>query len=306
MKKIKTLIVSLILCCLLVICFSACKDPSDNGDGKDVNEYEEFTQIITTVIEKFAPKKEEGASIAKLAANDGTSVGTIKSVSADAAIDYLNSEGVKVEDDSYNNTANSMATGNLIYALSIAKALNEKCGVEKEIYDVAMKITSEEEDYCSYAVITSSKEGKTAYLYSVDGNHETLYQIHVEYNSATDFSARMIVLSMDDIVVDGSKSEAASYYFYGDTKGKMLYMMGDWRNPEHQSQVLAYRENSDGKCYSSTDLTSVNTSFSMTKQDYTTIDLQLLRSLKDKAEKSITAEQFNELINGLAEQYGLN
>ncbi|MDE5549271.1 MAG: hypothetical protein K2J13_03365, partial [Clostridia bacterium] len=226
MKRIKTLLVTLMLCCLLAFCFSACKDP--NGDGgtngedgtqNEVNEYEEFTTIISAIIKNFVTQiDQENGSVAKLASsNVQESVGTIKRSSVDAAIEYLDSLEDKDEDSSYNSTANQMAAGNLVYALSIAKALKEKCGIEKDIYNVGMKITDESEpDYITYAVITSNKTIKTAYLFEVDGRVETLYQIYVEYNSATEYTPRKIVLSMDGIVVDASKQEAASYYFYGD------------------------------------------------------------------------------------------
>ena len=324
MKRMKTLIVALLLCCLLAFCFSACKDPNGDGgnggnggnDGDDgaqtaVNQYEEFTAIITALIKDFAPQKDKDTdTVAKLAmASAPESVGTVESkkrAAAVAVIENLISADGMSEDSRYNTTANQMAAGNLIYALSIAKALNEKCGIEKDIYNVGMKIVDDSDpDYVSYAVITSNKKTKTAYLYEVDGSVETVYQIYVEYNSDTDYTARMIVLSMDGIIVDASKSEASSYYFYGDTDGRMLYMMGDWKHPQHQTQVVAYREDVDGKCYSTDDAEITKLCFNITKNDYTSIDIELLRSLKDSAENTITGEEFNGIIDSLVEEYGL-
>ena len=55
MKKSGILIVSMILCCLLLVGLMACKDPQDElpSGNKDVNEVEEFTEIMTAVIEEF-------------------------------------------------------------------------------------------------------------------------------------------------------------------------------------------------------------------------------------------------------------
>ena len=327
MKKIKMIIVSLMLCCLVAICFSACNDPNGDNNGKGgnqngVNEYEEFTTIVSTVIKKYAPQQEQdGVAVAKLAAgisgNGQESIGTVEGLAVDDVFNYLDYEDSKTQSSQYESTMNNMAVGNLIAVLSYVEALHEVSGDDK-VYDVPMKLLPEEKDENGihiktsggYAIVKSQGTHRIMYSYVKEGNSETVYKYDINYKSKDDFNATMVSVFMNEnIVINGStfmdmqgNNQMSLYYFYGDTNGRSLLMMGDWINAD-ASNTLACKNGNDASVYLFNDNDILRECFLRVYSDYSRIDLTLARSLTS-AEKSFTQARYDKVAKKLCKEYG--
>lgn len=318
MKKSAILIVSMILCCLLLVGLMACKDPQGElpSGNKDVNEVEEFTEIMTAVIGEFVSMAKANTSIStQLATADGeVSVGTASRDTVDDAFDYLNEAPDKEDAPQYEQMAGSMAVTNLISVLAYVQTLGEVHDVDK-IYDKPFRIepTRETVDDVEvvysggYAVVKSENNHKILYFYNKDDEHSTegVYKYDINYKSEDDFSAKMAMVSMDEIELGSTTKETIAYYFYGDTNGRVLFMMGEWNRDMKSNNFVAYRGESEGAFGMFDSEKVVSDCFNFVNNDYNTIDLELVRSLKDGELKSFTWKQYMDTAEKLAKEFGL-
>ncbi|MDE7337409.1 MAG: hypothetical protein K2N32_04770, partial [Clostridia bacterium] len=127
----------------------------------------------------------------------------------------------------------------------------------------------------------------------------------INYKSKDDFSAKMAMVGMDEIDLNSKVDEASAYYFYGDTKGRMLYMIGSW-GQKLSSGIVAYKGAESAPVYLVEESEVINNCFAGVRYDYTSIDLELVRSLKEKAEKSFSWDQYQETAKKLANEFGFN
>ena len=312
MKKFKIFLVSLVLCCALLLCFSACKDPNNDDTQPKVTQYEEFSGILTNVIEKFAPSKDTDVAVAKLAVvggNANESVGSIQGLAVDNVFESLEAQSGLEENPSFEKDMDNTALRNLLMVLSYVNTLHEVCQVD-DVYNVPMRLMPHDYDNGistsgGYAIVKSQDTHKIMYLYNNDDNKEIVYKIDIDYKSKDNFTTTMIMLAMDgDIKITIEAKETSSYYFFGDTSDRALYMVGNWKE-EYNSKVAAYKSGANAKVKSTQNSDIVNECFRNLYSDYSNIDLTVARSAAS-AEKTFTQEQYDAVLAKLAEEYGLS
>lgn len=307
MKKSKVLIILTLLCCILVINLAACKDPSgdytDSMTGEE--QFNEYRQIATAVLDKLTGKSQSEISVTKLSADsaNGKKNEFTKSERLQGVYDYLGA--VEDKEISKSDLVNVSAL-NFVSTLIYGELWN-KYGNTDKFYGVPMKIEWGESisPSESYVVVLSKGARKIAYMYGKDEKAgEVVYVYDIDYVNADEFSAKMISLAMDELNVKSSALNASSYYFYGDTDGRSLIMSGIWKAEESYGELL-YKATADSSHYSIKDLSIINSCFSKLRVEYDDIDLKLIRSLKNRYEFSVTREQHNEAAYELLARYGL-
>ncbi len=207
-----------------------------------------------------------------------------------------------------------MAVTNLISVLAYVQTLGEVHNTDK-IYDKPFRIepTRETVDGVEvvysggYAVVKSDNDRKILYFYNKDDEHSTegVYKYDINYKSKDDFSAKMAMVSMDEIELGSTEKETIAYYFYGDTNGRVLFMMGEWNKDMKSNNFVAYRGESEGAFGMFDSEKVVSDCFNFVNNDYNTIDLELVRSLKDGELKSITWRQYMDTAEKLSKEFGL-
>lgn len=316
-KSIKVLVVTAILCCILAVCLTACNDhdknngTGSNGSGNEsnnsgnaVNEIQEFKTMMTAVINKFNNDLKPNALMTAVSVSEIESGG-------DYVDDiYTFMDGIEEKEEEQGNGVqilNNLALSNLIGMLSFGEALHETSGADK-IYGIPMKYEFDKQDNLSvgYAIVQSTGTHRIAYLYSNDEQHgEVVYMYDIDYRSENDFSAEMIMLSTNKLDVQLQSGDAwYSYYFYGDTDSRCFYMTGGSDINGLQGSAV-YRDMSGANVYSIDGINHVYRCFDIVKNQYTHIDIKLLRSLKDSSEYVITNELYYKIAEDLMKEYGL-
>ena len=317
MKKKIVLFVAMAMCCLLFVGLVACKDPSDSDNTKDVNEVEEFTEILNAVIGKFVDMtKSDSTATAQLAmASSEESVGSISRDTVDSAFEYLDGQSGKKESPIHEKMLSAVAVNGLVSVLAYAQTLSEVHNIDK-IYNVPFRIEPAKEnidgvdiEYSGgYAIIVSKDDHKILYFYNKDeeNSNETLYKYDINYKSKDDFSAKMAMLAMDEIELNSKVDEASAYYFYGDTKDRTLFMMGEWgESAMLTSNAVGYRSET-GAAFGTFDTDGIiNKTFEFVRSDYTSMDLELVRSLVKQDMKSFTWKQYVDNTDKIAKEHGI-
>ncbi|MDE7348335.1 MAG: hypothetical protein K2N53_01580, partial [Clostridia bacterium] len=174
-----------------------------------------------------------------------------------------------------------------------------------KIYGVPIEIKMSENISPSslYAVILSEGNHIVVYLYGKDSAiGETVYKYDIDYVSDSEFSAKMITLNISQPDVDDAE-DSGVYYFYGDTDGAALMMD---RNPKNEDNSALCYKSSDGEVsFKSDNIDAFGYCYAKVKSQYADIDFDLIRSLKDTCQTSVSEQEFNELADLLCEKYGI-
>lgn len=308
-KSIKILIVLTILCCMLVVGLTACSDPADNGGSNSgnesgdvgINEIQEFKTIMSAVLDKFA--KKPTAQIASAAEASGESLDVI-----DEICEYMNGvEGKQEAQGEEKEILDSVAVTNFVAMLAFGEVLSEVSGSDK-IYGVPMTLNFGENTVPSvgYAIVQSKGTHRIAYMYGSDEKiGEMVYMYDVDYRGENDFSAKMIALSLKSLDAEPKADENwFSYYFYGDTDSRACYMTGA-KTSDYTDGQVAYKNKNNSSVYTTSDVGVTNTCFSKVKAQYSDIDVELIRTLKQSSKYNITHEQYMKTAGELSKEYGI-
>ncbi len=308
-KSIKVLVVAAILCCILAVCLTACNNPDknngtgsngsgneSNNSGNAINEIEEFRSIMSNVLDKFNTK-EEAQLLSKM------STAKVFEYASEREI-YKFMESAEKEVYEKDEILDMVALSNFIAMFSYGEVLSQVSGTDK-IYDIPMKVDMGEDifPHTGYVIVKSKGTHRIAYLYASSEKYgEIVYMYDIDYISAENFSARMLLLTMDTIEIKNERSESISYYIYGDTDNRAIFMKGEW-SEEASYGAMAYRDIASGISYITSSEKSVDSCFAKIKSHYEGIDMELLRTLKDNVKYDIAYEQYNKVADELLEKY---
>ena len=176
----------------------------------------EFRSIMTNVLDKFNTKEE--AQLLSKMSNCEMVFDTRANVKF---IIYGSAEKEVYEKD---EILDMVALSNFIAMFSYGEVLSQVSGTDK-IYDIPMKVDMGEDifPHTGYVIVKSKGTHRIAYLYASSERYgEIVYMYDIDYISAENFSARMLLLTMDTIEIKNERSESISYYIYGDTDNRAI------------------------------------------------------------------------------------
>lgn len=279
---------------------------SGNEDGSQlpsVNESQQFRKVMSAVLNEFSSRlRTEAVLLTSLATEivSGENVGFEKSEALQEIFDYMDSvvDKERIEE----KLMNEIAIRNFVAVLAYGELIDNSSEADK-IYGVPIEIKMRENISPSsfYAVILSEGNHIVVYLYGKDDVlGEVIYKYDIDYVSDSEFSAKMITLNISDV---DDAEDSGVYYFYGDTDGAAL-MIG--RNPKDEDNGELLYKSSDGDVsFKSDNIAAFSYCYSKVKSQFADIDFDLIRSLKDTCQTSVTEQEINELADLLCEKYGI-
>jgi len=278
---------------------------NEGGSTSDVNEVEQFGQIMTAVLNEFSGRlKTNNVLLSNLATEivSGENVGFEKSPALQEIYDYMDTvEDKEIFED---NLMNEIAVRNFIAVRAYGELINKLCDTDK-IYGVPIELDMGKNTSPStaYSIILSEGTHIVVYLYGKDDTvGEMVYKFDVDYVSDSEFSAKMIMLNMPQLNSDETEN-VYSYYFYGDTDGRTLYSV--YGGNDNGGNGLCYKESDSNVCYRSVNRDAIKQCLSKVKSEYDEIDVELIRALKGSCKCSATYQQYSEIADKLCEQYGV-
>ncbi|MDE7191933.1 MAG: hypothetical protein K2O35_05665 [Clostridia bacterium] len=323
MKKKITVIIALFCIISMLVAFAGCAgkgndnapggatgsgQQSGNEDGSQlpsVNESQQFKKVISAVLNEFSSRlKAKNVLLSSLATEivSGENVGFEKSEALQEIFDYMGA--VEDKESIEEKSMNEIAIKNFVAVLAYGELIDNSSEADK-IYGVPIEIKMSENTSPSscYAVILSEGNHIVVYLYGKDDAvGEVIYKYDIDYISDSEFSAKMITLNISQPDVDDAE-DSGVYYFYGDTDGAALMISGNLKDEDNCA--LSYKSSDGDASFRSDNIDAFGYCYSKVKSQYGNIDFDLIRSLKDTCQNSVTEQEFKELADLFCEKYGI-